>query len=132
LRPITIYRVLFGASIATNLPIALACVFVPDWFAYLVIGHWEVAWLGWARAWGGTLLGLHAVYLPGLWSPLTERWINWTQVGIKFGMAGGIFWLNPPGFFWFGVWDFTWGVVLLAAWANLLLADSIERDRVLG
>jgi hypothetical protein len=114
--PVRLFQVLFAASIVTNVSIALACVLVPDWFAYWVIGHMETTWLGWMRAWGGTLLGLHAAYWPGLRDPLGERWTNWVQLGVKFGMAGGIFWLNPPGFFWFGVWDVAWGVVLLAAW----------------
>jgi hypothetical protein len=118
--PLHIYRALFGISIVSNVGIALACVFVPDWFAYLVIGHWDHAWLGWMRAWGATLLGLHMVYLPGLVDPIDVRWPNWSSIAIKF-MMPAVFFSNPLGFEMFGAWDLAWGVVLLVAYAYLLL-----------
>jgi hypothetical protein len=120
------YQLLFGLSIATNVPIAMVHVFAPAWFAALVGLQWDPDMLPFARAWGMTLLWLHICYLPGLLDPRGTQWPNWTSIGIKAAMPF-VFWSNPVGFFWFGMWDAVWCGVLLVAYANLVLDDTLDR-----
>ncbi len=110
-----VYQLLFTISISTNVAIALVHVFAPQRFAEAVGLKWQEPMRGFARAWGATLLGLHAVYLPGLFDPLGEQWINWCSIAIKFSMPI-VFWSNLRGFKMFGLWDLGWGVALLVAY----------------
>jgi hypothetical protein len=110
-----IYQLLFGVSIVANVGIATACVFAPAWFAGMVGLHWDPEIGPFCRAWGGTLLALHTVYLPGLTDPLGQRWINLSSIAIKLGMPL-VFLTNGPGFLPFALWDLGWAAVLAAYW----------------
>ncbi len=114
-----VYQGLFTASIVGNAIVGVWCVADPAGFAALVWLAWAGPMTGWARAWGATLLGLHAVYWPGLRDPLGQRWINWSSIAIKFFMPI-IFVTNGPSFYPFAAWDAAWGLVLLAAYWWLL------------
>jgi hypothetical protein len=115
------YQVLFVISILGNLVVCLWCIFDPVAFAHLVFQP-DPYPEAWPRVWGATLLGLHAVYWPGLRNPLFYRWPNWCSVGIKFFMV--IIFVSSGRYFYpFALWDFSFGIILLIAYYRLLLAD---------
>ena len=115
------YKVLFIVRILGNLVVCFWCVFDPVGFAHLVFQP-DPYPQAWPRVWGATLLGLHAVYWPGLRNPLFYRWPNWCSIGIKFFMT--IIFISSGHFFYpFALWDFSFGVILLVAYYRLLLAN---------
>lgn len=109
---VTIYKVLFALSFS-NVLIALWCIFAPfDWAAFSGVAPMTHVSASLFSIWGGTLLGVHVLYIPGLIDPLRYQWSNWTSIALKFWMSA-IFLNAGFDFYPFFMWDFTWGSILI-------------------
>jgi len=116
-----VYKALFAISILGNLAVGFWCIFDPAGFAHALL-HPDPYPAAWPRIWGAMLVGLQAVYWPGLRNPLFYRWPNWSSIAIKFFMTL-VFLSSGRLFFAFAAWDFSFGVILLVAYSRLLQAD---------
>lgn len=114
-----IYQILFALSFS-NVIIALWCIFAPfDWAAFIGVSPMNHISAALFSIWGGTLLGVHALYIPGLIDPLKYKWSNWISIALKFWMSA-IFLKAGFDFHSFAVWDFAWGSALLVLWLVVL------------
>lgn len=116
---LNIYRWMFLASFA-NVGIALWCIIAPfDWAAFIGVAPMTYTSASLFMIWGGTLLGLHLVYIPGVLDPLRFQCVNWASIAIKFWMS--IIFINCGfDFYSFALWDFSWGAALLIMWLLVL------------
>ncbi|MBO0734473.1 MAG: hypothetical protein J2P49_09200 [Methylocapsa sp.] len=117
-RSLRIYRALFLFSILANTTLGLWCLFDPGGFAQFLYLPPEI----WPRFWGAALLALQAVFVPGLISPVFNRWPNLAGIAICFFMAF-VFLISGASYFILAFWNLICGLVLLAAYYNLLMAD---------
>lgn len=116
---LNIYRWMFLASFA-NVGIALWCIFAPfDFAAFVDVSPMMYISASLFSIWGGTLLGLHFLYIPGLLDPLKHQCVNWVSIAVKFWMSI-IFIKSGFEFYSFALWDFSWGTVLLILWLLVL------------
>lgn len=116
---IKIYQWLFALSFL-NVLIAFWCIFDPfGWAAFIGVAPMNHISASLFSIWGGTLLGVHVLYIPGLIDPLRYQWSNWTSIALKFWMSA-IFLSAGFHFYPFFMWDFTWGSVLLISWIAAL------------
>lgn len=114
-----IYRLVFLFTFV-NMIMALWCIFAPfDWAAHTGVGPMTWTSANLFRIWGGTLLGVHVLYIPGLIDPLRYQWSNWTSIALKFWMSL-IFITSGFDFYKYAAWDFICGAVLLILWLLVL------------
>jgi len=115
-----IYQWLFALSFV-NVFIAFWCILAPfSWAEFIGVSPMTFTSAALFSIWGGTLLGLHVLYLPGLFDPLKYQCINWTSIAVKFWMSL-IFITHGFDFWIFAAWDFTCGSILLVAYLAVLI-----------
>ena len=122
------YRLVLISSIVVNMAIGVFIMFWPDAFAN-VAGQPEAFPDTWPRHWGWQLLAINALYLPGYWDPLVNRWPNWCGIVIRLSFSL-FFFSQGDGFVPMGWYDGAWGVALLATYWPVARgsARSVERS----
>ena len=123
---IRLYQILFLLSFS-NVLIALWCIFDPaGWAVFSSVTITSLTTLSMFRIWGGTLLGVHMLYLPGLIDPIRYQWSNWISIALKFWMSA-IFITSGFDFWNYAAWDFCWGFVLLTSYSLALFTRKEVR-----
>ncbi len=128
----TTYRRVLGLNLVLHVLIGLAAIFAPLTVAGFVGLAPETA-VAWLRAWGGMVLLVTLLYLPGLWNPVRVRWPNVIGILGRFGMAllfllvaltGGA---ALRGLLWFALFDFVFAVALAMLYYRLFEAELMSR-----
>jgi hypothetical protein len=123
------FRRVLGINLILHVVIGLAAVLAPRWLSGLV-GLSETLQPGWVSAWGGMVLLVTALYLPGYREPLRARWPNLVGIAGRLGFAllyvalalGG-----SPGFLWLAVFDLSFGLALATLYFALARAELMSR-----
>ena len=123
------FRRVLGINLALHVVIGLSAVLAPSWLSVLV-GLREAVQPGWVSAWGGMVLLVTALYLPGWREPLRARWPNVVGIAGRLGFAllymvlalGG-----SPGFLWLAAFDLGFGVALAMLYFALARAELMSR-----
>ena len=120
-----------GINLILHVVIGLAAVLAPRWLSGLV-GLSETLQPGWVSAWGGMVLLVTALHLPGYREPLRTRWPNVVGIAGRLGFAllyvfvvlalGG-----SPGFLWLAVFDLSFGLALATLYFALARAELMSR-----
>ena len=113
-KAVKLYRMALMTSILLNFAAGFFIMFSPDGFAR-VAGQPEAFPDTWPRHWGWQLLAINALYLPGYWDPLVNRWPNWCGIVIRLSFAL-FFFSRGDGFTPMGIYDGLSGLMLLATW----------------
>lgn len=108
------YRFVLIVSIALNVAVAFFIIFLPDAFTNL-LNQPEAFPKTWPRHWGYQLLAINALYLPGYWKPLEQRWPNVMGIAIRITFAL-FFFSQGDGFVPMGIYDGISGLLLLATY----------------
>jgi hypothetical protein len=121
------YRLVLISSIVLNLAAGVFIMFWPDAFANLA-GQPEAFPDTWPRHWGWQLLAINALYMPGYWNPVVNRWPNWCGIVIRLSFAL-FFFSQGDGFVPMGYYDGGWGLALLFTYWPVAKhsARSVER-----
>lgn len=123
------FRRVLGINLILHVVIGVAAVLAPRWLSGLV-GLSETLQPGWVSAWGGMVLLVTALYLPGYREPLRARWPNVVGIAGRLGFAllyvvlalGG-----SPGFLWLAVFDLGFGLALATLYFALARAELMSR-----
>lgn len=123
------FRRVLGINLVLHVVIGLAAVLAPRWLSALV-GLGETLQPGWVSAWGGMVLLVTALYLPGYREPLRARWSNLVGIAGRVGFAllyvvlalGG-----SPGFLWLAAFDLGFGAALAMLYFSLARAELMSR-----
>lgn len=113
-KSVKLYRLTLITSIVLNLAAGVFIMFWPDAFAR-VAGQPEAFPDTWPRHWGWQLLAINALYMPGYWDPLRNRWPNWCGIVIRLSFAL-FFFSQGDGFVPMGWYDGISGLALLFTW----------------
>lgn len=113
-KSVKLYRLTLITSIALNLAAGVFIMFWPDAFAN-VAGQPEAFPDTWPRHWGWQLLAINALYMPGYWDPVRNRWPNWCGIVIRLSFAL-FFFSQGQGFPPMGLYDGFWGLALLVTY----------------
>ena len=125
---ITRYRVVLFLSIALNLIVGTFILLQPDAFTNL-LSQPEAFPKTWPRHWGWQLWAINLLYLPGYWAPVTNRWPNWTGIGIRLAFSA-FFFSQGDGFVPMGIYDGASGVLLLLTYLPVTRIKVSERAYV--
>ncbi|MBR0682633.1 hypothetical protein GXW74_19225 [Roseomonas eburnea] len=123
------FRRVLGVNLVLQGVIGVAAVLAPGWLSAL-LGLGGTLQPGWVSAWGGMLLLVAALYLPGYQEPARARWPNLVGILGRFGFAllyvvlalGG-----APGFLWLAAFDLGFGVSLAMLYLSLGRAELMSR-----
>lgn len=126
-----LYKRVLGTNLGLVLVIGLIAIFAPATLSQFV-GLPPVSYFGWTRAWGGMLILVTLLYLPGLLDPVRRRWPNIVGMLGRFGMAILFLCLALSGeafraFLWFSLFDFAFAVVLAVLYFRLFEAELMSR-----
>ena len=113
-KSVKLYRLTLITSIVLNLSAGVFIMFWPDAFAN-VAGQPEAFPDTWPRHWGWQLLAINALYMPGYWDPVVNRWPNWCGIVIRLSFAL-FFFSQGDGFVPMGWYDGISGLALLVTW----------------
>jgi hypothetical protein len=119
------YRLVLITSILLNLGAGVFIMFWPDAFTNL-FGQPEAFPDTWPRHWGWQLLAINALYMPGYWNPIANRWPNWCGIVIRLSFAL-FFFSQGGGFVPMGWYDGISGLALLLAYLPVVKMRSQER-----
>ena len=109
---VKLYRAVLITSIVLNMAVGVLIMIWPDAFTNQ-LGQPEAFPDTWPRHWGWQLLAINALYLPGYWDPVVNRWPNWCGIVIRLSFA--LFFLSQgDGFIPMAIYDGLWGLLLLA------------------
>jgi hypothetical protein len=111
---VKLYRLTLITSIVLNLTVGVFIMFWPDAFAR-VAGQAEAFPDTWPRHWGWQLLAINALYMPGYWDPVVNRWPNWVGIVVRLSFAL-FFFSQGDGFVPMGWYDGISGLALLLTW----------------
>jgi hypothetical protein len=81
---------------------------------------------GWFRAWGGLLLLVSALYIPGLLDPVHWRWGNIVGIVGRFVMAILYLFLGGP-FLLFALFEAAFALLLAVLYFRLFEAELMSR-----
>ena len=111
MKAITRYRVVLMISIVLNVAVGFYIMFAPGSFTAFL--HQPDAFPAtWPRHWGYQLLAINALYMPGFWDPVRNRWPNWCGIVIR--VVFSMFFLSQgDGFVPMALYDGSSGVALL-------------------
>ena len=113
-KSVKLYRLTLITSIVLNLAAGVFIMFWPDTFTN-VAGQPEAFPDTWPRHWGWQLLAINALYMPGYWDPVANRWPNWCGIVIRLSFAL-FFFSQGDGFVPMGWYDGISGLALLLTW----------------
>lgn len=85
-KSVKLYRTVLIISIVLNVVVGIFIMFRPDAFTNQ-LGQPEAFPDTWPRHWGWQLLAINALYLPGYWNPLVNRWPNWCGIVIRLSFS---------------------------------------------
>lgn len=123
------FRRILGANLVLHVVIGIAAIAAPRWLSSRV-GLGEPVQPGWVCAWGGMLLLVTVLYLPGWLQPVRERVLNVAGILARFGFAVLYLMMGltiARGFLWFAGFDFVFAVVLAALFLRLGRAELMTR-----
>ena len=110
-KSVKLYRMVLMTSIVLNVAAGVFIMFWPDAFT-TPLGQPEAVPDTWPRHWGWQLLAINALYMPGYWNPVVNRWPNWCGIVIRLSFAL-FFFTQGPGFVPMGIYDGISGLLLL-------------------
>lgn len=113
-KSVKLYRMVLMTSIVMNLAAGVWIFVAPDSFA-AVAGQPEAFPDTWPRHWGWQLWAINALYLPGYWNPIVNRWPNWCGIVIRLSFAA-FFFSQGDGFVPMGWYDGISGLMLLGTY----------------
>jgi hypothetical protein len=126
------YKRVLGVNLVLHVLIGIYAVAAPAGLS-LLVGLPAESTLAWLRAWGGMLLLVTLLYLPGMLHPARIRWPNIVGILGRFGMAllflliallGGE---GLRGFLWFALFDAGFAITLALLYLRLLKAELMSR-----
>jgi hypothetical protein len=128
----TVYKRVLGVNLVLHVVIGLFAIIAPATLSQAV-GLSPASPAGWLRAWGGMLLLVTLLYLPGLLDPVRVRWPNIVGILGRFGMA--ILFLAVAlaggqalrGFLWFALFDLAFAIALAMLYFRLFEAELMSR-----
>jgi hypothetical protein len=122
-------RVTYQRALTLNLilhvVLAMFAIISPVTLSEL-IGLPEPVPSGWLRAWGGMLLLVSALYIPGLLDPVRIRWANIVGIVGRFGMVVLYLFLGGP-FLLFALFDAAFALLLGILYFSLFEAELMSR-----
>jgi hypothetical protein len=120
----TAYRRVLGLNLVLYAALAIFAISAPAALAQLI--GLPQAPVGWVRGWGGLLLALCALYLPGFRRPLGFRYAN--VIGIPIRLLLAILYLClGSGFLWLAIFEAVFGIALAILYFNLAKAELMSR-----
>jgi len=120
-----LYRRVLGLNLILHVFIGLACLFFPHWVADMVGLPGPIP-AGWTQAWGGMLILITALYVPGWLDPLVNRAPNLIGILGRFWM--GTVWTFCGGaFLWFAAFDYLFAVIIAVLYLRLLRSSLMAR-----
>jgi hypothetical protein len=117
-KSVKLYRMVLITSIALNVGAGFFIMFWPDAFTNL-FNQPEAFPDTWPRHWGWQLLAINALYMPGYWNPIANRWPNYCGIVIRLSFAL-FFFSQGGGFVMMGVYDGISGLALLFSYLPVL------------
>lgn len=123
------FRRILGANLALQVVIGVTAIAAPRWLSTQV-GLDEPVQPGWVCAWGGMLLLVTALYVPGWLQPVRERVLNVAGILGRIGLAVLYLIMGlalAKGFLWFAGFDFVFAVVLTVLFLRLGRAELMAR-----
>jgi len=119
------YRRMLGLVLALELLLGLIALLGPVSLSRL-LGLPEPFPPGWVRAWGGALLVLAMLWLPGWLDPLRARWPN--LAGVPARLAMGVLYLAlGGGFALLGVLELAFALLLAWGYLGFFRAEVMSR-----
>ncbi len=123
------FRRILGANLALQVVIGVTAIAAPHWLA-TQLGLDEPAQPGWVCAWGGMLLLVTVLYVPGWLQPVRKRVSNVAGILGRIGLAVLYLIMGlalAKGFLWLAGFDFVFAVVLAALFLRLGRAELMAR-----
>lgn len=125
-KSLKLYRAVLITSIVLNIAVGIFIMFQPDSFARL-LGQPEASPDTWPRHWGWQLLAINALYLPGYWNPIINRWPNWCGIVIRLSFS--LFFVSQgDGFIPMAWYDGVSGLALLLTYLPLVRRPARTPD----
>ena len=125
-KSVKLYRMVLITSIALNVGAGFFIMFWPDAFTNL-FNQPEAFPDTWPRHWGWQLLAINALYMPGYWNPIVNRWPNYCGIVIRLSFAL-FFFSQGGGFVMMGVYDGISGLALLFAYLPVLKMQKRQQS----
>lgn len=116
-KSVGLYRLVLISSILLNIAVGFFILLFPETFARL-LDQPPPSPDTWPRHWGAQLLAINLLYMPGYWSPQTQRWPNWLGITIRLSFAL-FFFIQGDGFVPMGIYDGVSGVLLLLTYLRV-------------
>jgi hypothetical protein len=111
---VKLYRAVLISSIVLNMAVGVLIMIWPDAFTNQ-LGQPEAFPDTWPRHWGWQLLAINALYLPGYWDPVVNRWPNWCGIVIRLSFSL-FFFSRGDGFVPMAWYDGLSGLALLVTY----------------
>jgi hypothetical protein len=111
---VKLYRAVLISSIVLNMAVGVLIMIWPDAFTNQ-LGQPEAFPDTWPRHWGWQLLAINALYLPGYWDPVVNRWPNWCGIVIRLSVSL-FFFSRGDGFVPMAWYDGLSGLALLVTY----------------
>jgi hypothetical protein len=111
---VKLYRAVLITSIVLNMAVGVLIMIWPDAFTNQ-LGQPEAFPDTWPRHWGWQLLAINALYLPGYWDPVVNRWPNWCGIVIRLSFSL-FFFSRGDGFVPMASYDGLSGLALLVTY----------------
>ncbi len=125
----TVFRRALGVNLALQAAIAITAILAPQWVAGL-LGFDKFTLVGWMGAWGGMMLLIAALQIPGLVEPVRARWA--VIVGIVGRGALVLIYLTLAigagvGFLWLALFELVFAALLATLYQALGSAEIMSR-----
>lgn len=119
------YRRILGLNLALQAVLALFALVAPGTLSH-ILDLPDPDPSGWLRAWGGLLLLVTALYVPGLLEPVQWRWGNVVGIAGRLPMAF-LYLLLGDGFLWLALFEAAFGLLLAILYFRLFTAELMSR-----
>ena len=118
-----VYKRVLGANLAIYAVLSIAAIAAPTALSRLVGLPGPTEWL---RSWGGLLLLVTLLYLPGFLDPVRSRWSNAVGIVGRFG-AAGLYAVLGGGFLWLALGEAAFGILLAVTYFGLFRSELMSR-----
>ena len=119
------FRRVFGLNLILMLVIALVALFAPLCISS-VLGLPDPSPSSWVRAWGGMVLLVTMLYVPGYLAPFRARWAVIIGIAGRFGFVL-LYLLLGGGFLWLALFELVFGIVLAALYFRAARSELMCR-----